>query len=134
MVDKPKVVDAADFFRASAARPAQSVYSTEQGDLRKSRASDTANKSRASASATVNIPDGKSIRVSRESKGRGGKVVTLIRGLPLAAEALKELCKSLKNTLGTGGTVVDGTIELQGDRRDDVVSLLQQQGYAAKLG
>lgn len=72
------------------------------------------------------------VRVSRESKGRGGKVVTVIDGLALDAGALTELSKQLKAACGTGGTVKDGAIELQGDHRDRVVDALARRGYATK--
>ncbi len=73
------------------------------------------------------------VRVSRETKGRGGKGVTLITGLPLAEEPLKELASKLKQTCGTGGTVKDGVIEIQGDHREKLCAYLQKAGYKAKL-
>lgn len=72
------------------------------------------------------------VRVSRESKGRGGKVVTVINGLALAPAALAGLGKQLKATCGTGGTVKEGTIELQGDHCERVAALLRQQGHKVK--
>jgi len=72
------------------------------------------------------------VRVSRETQGRGGKAVTVVRGLPLDAAALGQLGKQLKAACGTGGTVKDGVIEVQGDHCDKVLALLQAQGYAAK--
>ena len=71
-------------------------------------------------------------RVSRETKGRGGKAVTIIRGLPLAAGALEALGKQLKAACGSGGTVKDGVVEVQGDHCDKVKALLQAQGYKVK--
>jgi translation initiation factor 1 len=73
------------------------------------------------------------VRISRETKGRGGKGVTLIKGLPLAEDALKELASKLKQTCGTGGTVKDGVIEIQGDHREKLCAYLQNAGYKAKL-
>jgi len=73
------------------------------------------------------------VRVARETKGRGGKGVTLITGLPLAEEALKELASKLKQACGTGGTVKDGVIEIQGDHREKLCAWLQKAGYKAKL-
>ena len=62
------------------------------------------------------IPEGDGIaRVRRESKGRGGKTVTTITGVPLAEDALKELATTLKKRCGTGGALKDGIIEIQGD-------------------
>jgi translation initiation factor 1 len=72
------------------------------------------------------------VRVSRESKGRGGKMVTLVRGLPLAPEALAAWGKRLRTACGSGGTVKEGTIEIQGDHCDRVLALLQAEGFAAK--
>lgn len=73
------------------------------------------------------------VRVSRETKGRGGKGVTLISGLPLAEDALKKLASKLKQACGTGGTVKDGVIEIQGDHREKLCAVLQKAGYKAKL-
>ena len=64
------------------------------------------------------------MRVSRETKGRAGKGVTVIRGLALEPAALADLGKRLKAACGTGGTVKDGTIELQGDHRDAALGLI----------
>ncbi len=72
------------------------------------------------------------VRVSRESKGRGGKTVTLVRGLALDADALVSLGKRLRSACGTGGTVKDGVLELQGDHAERVITLLQAEGIAAK--
>ena len=71
-------------------------------------------------------------RVSREKQGRGGKTVTVVRGLPLDDTALAALGKQLRSACGSGGTVKDGVIEIQGDHRDRVLQLLQQQGHKAK--
>ncbi|MBL8348353.1 MAG: translation initiation factor Sui1 [Rubrivivax sp.] len=72
------------------------------------------------------------IRVSRESKGRGGKTVTLVRGLPLPAAELEALGKQLRSHCGSGGTVKDGVLEVQGDHCERVLAWLLAQGYAAK--
>lgn len=77
------------------------------------------------------LGDGK-VRVRRESKGRGGKVVTLVSGLPLTADALRDAAKKLKQACGVGGAVKDGVIEIQGDQRDKVLQWLLAQGYDAK--
>lgn len=73
-----------------------------------------------------------SVRVSRESKGRGGKTVTIVSGLALDDANLQELSKRLKQVCGTGGTVKDGKIEIQGDQCDRVLAELQNKGYKAK--
>jgi predicted translation initiation factor SUI1 len=70
--------------------------------------------------------------VKLESKGRGGKRVTTISGLPLGEPDMVTLAKSLKDACGTGGTVKDGCIEIQGDQRDRIVSELHARGYKAK--
>lgn len=72
------------------------------------------------------------VRVSRETKGRGGKCVTLVRGLGLDAPALEKLAKQLKTACGSGGTVKEGIIEVQGDHCDAVMAALVKQGHHAK--
>jgi translation initiation factor 1 len=72
------------------------------------------------------------IRVSRESKGRGGKTVTLVRGLPLPAAELEALGKQLRSHCGSGGTVKDGVLEVQGDHRERVLGWLVARGLPAK--
>jgi translation initiation factor 1 len=79
------------------------------------------------------VPPGDgTVRVSRETRGRKGKGVTLISGVPLGAEALAVLAKDLKQRCGTGGTVKDGVIEIQGDHRDRLIEELQNRGYRVK--
>ncbi len=73
------------------------------------------------------------VRISRETKGRKGAGVTLLRGLPLADDALKALAKRLKAQCGVGGAVKEGVIELQGDQRSKVQALLEAEGYQVKL-
>jgi translation initiation factor 1 len=72
------------------------------------------------------------VRVSRETKGRGGKAVTLVKGLALDAAALTALGKQLKAQCGTGGTVKDGVIEIQGDHVERIVVSLKGMGHAVK--
>lgn len=71
-------------------------------------------------------------RVSRSSKGRGGKTVTLVTGLALDELALIQLGKQLKAACGSGGTVKDGVIEVQGDHCEQVMQALLRQGHTAK--
>ena len=71
-------------------------------------------------------------RVSKSIKGRGGKTVTLVTGLGLDEAALLRLGKLLKAACGTGGTVKDGVIEVQGDHCAQVLQALGKQGYRAK--
>ena len=72
------------------------------------------------------------VRVGRETKGRRGKGVTVVTGVPLRGDALKELGKKLKMQCGSGGTVKDGVIEIQGDHRDKVVASLATYGWDVK--
>lgn len=79
----------------------------------------------------VLLGDG-NVRVRRESKGRGGKVVTLVTGLPLNAGQLKDMARQLKQACGVGGAVKDGVVEIQGDQVDKILPWLAGQGYKAK--
>ena len=72
------------------------------------------------------------VRVSRETKGRAGKGVTLVKGLPLGLAELTALGKQLKAACGSGGTVKDGVIEVQGDHVERVMAALVAQGYVVK--
>ncbi len=72
------------------------------------------------------------VRVGREVAGRGGKGVSVIRGLPLPPAALEELATRLKRLCGAGGGVRDGAIEIQGEHRDRLVAELLKLGYEAK--
>jgi translation initiation factor 1 len=113
-------------------RPASGglVYSTEAGRMcptcRKPIATCVC-ASKGSAPAGDGI-----VRVSRETKGRGGKAVTVVRGLALDAASLVKIAQQLKSTCGSGGTVKDGVIEVQGEHCDKVIALLKAQGHAAK--
>jgi translation initiation factor 1 len=73
------------------------------------------------------------VRVARETKGRAGKGVTLIKGLPLTEDELKATATRMKQMCGTGGTVKDGVIEIQGDNRDKLLAWLLAQGFKAKM-
>ena len=72
------------------------------------------------------------MRVRLDTKGRKGKGVTLITGVPLGAVELSELGKKLKQRCGAGGTVKDGIIEVQGDHCDRLAEELKQQGWNVK--
>ena len=79
------------------------------------------------------LPKGDGIvRVSRETKGRGGKAVTLVKGVLLEGVALANLGKQLKAACGTGGTVKEGVIEVQGDHIDRIMQILKTLGYTVK--
>jgi translation initiation factor 1 len=103
------------------------VYSTDSGRMcpacRQPMAACICKQQASSAPAG----DGK-VRVSRETKGRGGKAVTLVRGLGLDATALADLGKQLRTLCGTGGTVKDGVVELQGDHVERVMAQLKASG------
>lgn len=71
-------------------------------------------------------------RVRRETKGRGGKTVTTVSGVPLPPEQLKDLATALKRRCGTGGALKDGVIEIQGDHVDLLLGELHKQGLKAK--
>jgi translation initiation factor 1 len=77
------------------------------------------------------VGDG-NVRVRREKKGRKGKTVTTVSGLPLPPEALKQLGAELKRMCGSGGSVKDGVIEVQGDHCDTLVAALAERGYQPK--
>ena len=97
------------------------VYSTDQGRIKEPTPSEK-------------TPEGDGIvRLHRESKGRGGKGVTLVKGLPLKADELKTLAKELKQVCGTGGTVKDGVIEIQGEQREKLKPVLEKKGFTVKI-
>jgi translation initiation factor 1 len=73
------------------------------------------------------------VRVRREVKGRRGKTVTTISGVPLPSDALRSLATELKRRCGTGGSAKDGVIEIQGDHREVLVAELEARGYTVKL-
>jgi translation initiation factor 1 len=97
------------------------VYSTGKGRI-------------AQAPESPRAPRGDGIvRVRRESQGRGGKTVTTIAGVGVSEDKLKELAGELKRLCGTGGTVKDWVIEIQGDHREKIVAALRQRGHQVKL-
>ncbi len=73
------------------------------------------------------------IRLHRETKGRGGKAVTIVRGLPLAGAELKTLARELKQKCGVGGALKGNDIEIQGDQRGVIKIELENRGYTVKL-
>jgi len=106
------------------------VYSTEVGRVCPSCRRAIA---QCSCSRSAPVPAGDGIvRIAREAKGRGGKTVTVVRGLPLDEAALATMAKSLKAACGSGGTVKDGTVEVQGDHCEKVATLLTGQGFKVK--
>ena len=114
-------------------KPADSstlVYSSETGMVKQDKAAGH-NKIRPQASRAV--PADGTVRLRRETKGRGGGTVIVIIGVPLAGAALKELAGALRKRCGCGGTIKDGIIEIQGDHRDTLLLELQTRGYRVKL-
>ncbi|MGN7611425.1 translation initiation factor Sui1 [Magnetococcales bacterium HHB-1] len=106
------------------------VYSTEQGRICPKCGQPT---KRCACRKTQTKPANDGIvRVSRETKGRKGKGVTLIKGLALDDTALKKMGKTLKRMCGSGGTVKNGVIEIQGDHIDRVMTWLKKQGLTVK--
>jgi translation initiation factor 1 len=73
------------------------------------------------------------IRIRRETKGRKGKTATVVYGFDYSGEELKELAARLKRLCGTGGSVQDGQIIIQGDHREALLADLKKQGYTVKL-
>ncbi|WP_036167598.1 translation initiation factor Sui1 [Massilia sp. 9096] len=105
------------------------VYSTDGGrmcpDCRLALASCACN------ARTAVLGDGK-VRVSLQTKGRGGKAVTLVKGVALDAAALGVLGKQLRSACGSGGTVKDGVIEVQGDHCELILATLARYGIDAR--
>ncbi len=73
------------------------------------------------------------VRISRDRKQRGGKTVTVVSGLPQQPEQLAEIAGRLKRLCGSGGTVKDGAVEVQGDHRERIAEALRAEGYTVKL-
>lgn len=103
----------------------KTVWSSQQGDLRK--------QPQTSASAKSLPPNQQTAYLHRDKGGRGGKVVTLVKNLDLSENALKSLAKQLKQACGTGGTVKDGVIEIQGEQREKIAEVLAKMGYKVKV-
>jgi len=107
------------------------VYSTARGRI--CPGCGNAAEDCACGSGSAKIRGGGVVRVRREVKGRAGKTVTTIEGIPLRGEALEALGSELKRRCSAGGTVKEGVIVLQGDHRKTVVAMLQAKGYNVKL-
>ena len=103
----------------------RTVWSSEQGDLRK--------KENKSAPAKSLPPQQQTAYLHRESKGRGGKAVTLVKNLTLSPADMKTLAKKLKAVCGSGGTVKDSVIEIQGEHREKIAAALEKMGYKVKI-
>jgi len=113
------------------------VYSTEHGSLdkpmQKKGAAGKKKRRQPAASPLIRNPNKQGVRIRRESRGRGGKTVSVIDGIALDDLSLKQLLKKLKSQLGSGGSVKNGTLEIQGDHREKLLVLLEKNGYKARL-
>ncbi len=113
------------------------VYSTEHGQLDKSVSDNKRSKKKGRQDTgnaqPIKNPAKQGIRIRRESKGRGGKTVSIVDGLPLTDSEMKTLLKKLKARLGTGGALKNGVLEIQGEHRDKLIQLLEKEGFQAKL-
>lgn len=97
------------------------VYSTETGRIKPEQ-------------KKAERPKGDGIvRILKQTKGRKGKGVSIVTGLDLEDAALKRLAAELKKVCGCGGSVKDGNIEIQGDARDKIKTVLEKKGYTVKL-
>ena len=103
----------------------RTVWSTEHGDQRK--------KNDKTSHVTSLPPHQQTAYLHRESKGRGGKSVTLIKNLILSPADMKALAKKLKAVCGSGGTVKDEIIEIQGEHRQKIAEALEKIGYKVKV-
>jgi translation initiation factor 1 len=103
----------------------RTVWSSDQGDLRKQAAGPGKLKSLP--------PHEQTAYLHRESKGRGGKAVIVIKQLVLSEEDLKQLATKLKQVCGSGGTVKNGAIEIQGENRAKIADALKKMGYNVKI-
>ena len=106
------------------------VYSTEEGDLRK-KGKNRKKKPVRSARPSGIKADG-TVRVQRESKGRGGKTVSVVYGLSSAGGDLNDWAARLKQQCGCGGSVKEGAVIIQGDKVDRIVGILQEAGFPVK--
>jgi len=103
----------------------RTVWSSEQGDARK--------KEPGLKKMPSLPPQGQTVYLHRDSKGRGGKTVTLVKKLALSEEDMKDLAKKLKQICGSGGTVKDDRIEIQGEHREKIADALRTMGYQVKI-
>ncbi len=104
----------------------KTVWSSSQGDLLK--------KEEKNAAFVKSLPPHEQVvYLHRESKGRGGKGVSLVKNLALSEKDMKALAKKLKASCGSGGTVKDGVIEIQGEHREKIAEVLGKLGYRVKI-
>ena len=103
----------------------RTVWSSDQGDLR--------NKPPRTSRIKSLPPREQTVYLHRDSKGRGGKAVTLVKKLVLSDDDMKGLATKLKQICGSGGTVKDGIIEIQGENREKIAEALRKMGYQVKI-
>ena len=97
------------------------VWSSDRGDLRKTKREPIPTRSLP--------PNQQTVYLHRESKGRGGKTVTLVKNLVLSPKDTKALAKKLKQSCATGGTTKEYVIEIQGEHREKIAQVLEKMGY-----
>jgi translation initiation factor 1 len=103
----------------------RTVWSSDHGDLRKEEST---------SQITISLPPHQqTIYLHRDSKGRGGSSVTLLKNLVLSPEEMKKLAKRLKQVCGSGGTIKENIIEIQGEHREKVAEELKKMGYRVKI-
>ena len=105
----------------------RTVWSSEQGDTRNNK------EHKPSVMLKSLPPEQQTVYLHRESKGRAGKGVVLLKGLALNEADLTALAKTVKQACGSGGTVKEGVIEIQGDQREKIAEILRKLGYKVKL-
>jgi len=103
----------------------RTVWSSELGDMRK--------QTNIPAPVKSLPPQQQTAYLHRETKGRGGKVVTLVKNLILSPTEINILAKKLKNACGSGGAVKDNIIEIQGEHREKIASILEKMGFKVKI-
>ena len=112
------------------------VYSTESGRICPSCGNPatkcTCKKKKAAKKQPI-YPDDGIVRIRREVKGRKGKTVTAVFGISLSDRDLKQFTKTLKRKCGSGGTIKDGVIIIQGDHKETLLNEIKQQGYNVRL-
>lgn len=103
----------------------KTVWSSSQGDLR--------NKNQTTSHTKSLPPQQQTIYLHRETSGRNGTPVSLVKNLVLSVDDMKALAKKLKQQCGTGGTIKDGVIEIQGEHRQKISEILIKLGYKVKV-
>lgn len=102
----------------------RTVWSSDRGDLRKQETG---------RQVQSLPPHQQTVYLHRESKGRAGGTVTLVKNLVLSEPDMKELARKLKQLCGSGGTIKEGVIEIQGEHREKIAGALRKMGYPTKV-